>query len=325
VNHEIYLRCHTRILDQRSEQKRGPTSPPATLRYVLLLDTETTIDSKQSLNFGAYQFCEDADGKFVCLEEGLFYSDDLSATQLEMLRRYVQKNNRKKIGGNRQKLKLYSRSAFVEKVMYVAIQANAAIVAFNLPFDLSRLAVEYRVGRGGGKRGWSFVLFRYKDKQTGKWRPDSFRPRIKLIPKDSKAAFIRLAGGDSDQPYRTGHFIDLKTLAWALRNISFSLESACKNWKVPGKLKHVPTGRVTTKEIDYCRRDVRASVGLFNALLNEIRTYPLGGLPPEKAFSAASIAKAFLSTMGITQPEEKFRLDDKTNGHLHAVVLRRPG
>jgi hypothetical protein len=106
--------------------------------------------------------------------------------------------NRKKTGGNRPKLKFYSRSAFVEKVLYVAIQANAAIVVFNLPFDLSRLAVEYRVGRGGGKRGWSFVLFRYKDKKTGKWRANTFRPRIKLIPKDSKAAFIRLAGGDSE-------------------------------------------------------------------------------------------------------------------------------
>jgi hypothetical protein len=59
---------------------------------------------------------------------------------------------------------------------------------------------------------------------------------------------------------------------------------------------------------------VRASVGLLNALLSEFKKYPLGTRPPEKAFSAASIAKAFLKTMGITQPEEKFRLDDKTNG-----------
>lgn len=117
-----------------------------------------------------------------------------------------------------------------------------------------------------------------------------------------------------DQPFRSGRFLDLKTLAWALRNRSFSLDSACREWKVPGKLDHVPTGRVTREEIAYCRQDVNASVGLLNALLSEFRGYPLGGLPPEKAFSAASIAKAFLDTMGVTHPEHKFHLDDRTNG-----------
>jgi hypothetical protein len=315
VKHEIYLRSHTRILDQSSENRRGIARRSPDLRYVLLLDTETTTDAKQSLNFGVYQFCEaDSDGNFVCLEEGLLHSDDLTPAQLEILRKYVRNENRKKIAVRRPKLKLYSRSAFVEKVLYLAIQANAAIVAFNLPFDLSRLAVEYRVGRGGGKRGWSFVLFRYKDKKTGKWRPNTFRPRIKLIPKDSKAAFIRLAGGDSDQPYRTGRFIDLKTLAWALRNRGFSLDSACREFGIPGKLDHAPSGRVTREEIDYCRQDVRSSVGLLNALLSEFKKYPLGNLPPERAFSAASIAKAFLDTMGIVQPEKKLQLDDTTNG-----------
>jgi hypothetical protein len=49
--------------------------------------------------------------------------------------------------------------------------------------------------------------------------PNTFRPRVQLKPKDSKAAFIRLAGGDMTQPdYITGRFLDLKTLAWALRN-----------------------------------------------------------------------------------------------------------
>jgi hypothetical protein len=76
----------------------------------------------------------------------LLHADDLPAAQRELLRRYVATENRKKSGSGG-KLKLYNRSAFVEKVMYVAIQADAVIVAFNLPFDLSRLAVEYRVAR----------------------------------------------------------------------------------------------------------------------------------------------------------------------------------
>jgi hypothetical protein len=118
-----------------------------------------------------------------------------------------------------------------------------------------------------------------------------------------------------DQPYRIGRFLDLKTLVWALRNKSLSLESSCREFKVPGKLHdYVPSGRVTSEEIDYCRQDVQATVGLLNALLEEFRRYPLGDLPPERAYSAASIAKAFLKTMGVISPQQKFQLDEKTKG-----------
>jgi len=104
-------------------------------------------------------------------------------------------------------------------------------------------------------------------------------------------------------------------LAWALRNKSLSLEGACREFKVPGKLDHyAPSGRVTRKEIDYCRQDVRACVGLLNAVLAEFKRYPLGDLQPERAFSAASIAKAFLATMGVIPPQQKFGLDDRTLG-----------
>jgi hypothetical protein len=315
MKHEIYLRCHTRILNEKPQEKRSSRKSTPLPKYVLVFDTETTTDTRQSLNFGAYQFCElQSDGNYICREEGLFYADDLTSVQTEILRKYVRDENQKRALYRGPKLRVYSRSEFIEKVLYVAIQADSAIVAFNLPFDLSRIAVEYRVARGAGQRGWSFVLSRYKDKKRGVWLPNSFRPRIQLRPKDSKAAFIRLAGGDKDQPFRSGRFLDLNTLAWALRNKSFSLESACREFKVPGKLDHAPTGRVTCDEIDYCRQDVNACVGLLNALLFEFRRYPVGDLPPEKAFSAASTAKAFLSTMGMIQPQQKFQLDDKTNG-----------
>ena len=316
MNHEIFLRCHTCIPDElpttkvRTKRQKQPLP-----KYVLVLDTETTTDALQGLNFGVYQFCEIAtDGKYRCLEEGIFYADDLASDQQAVLRTYVRERNDTR-AKNELKLRLYERRVFVEKVMYVAIQAGAAIVAFNLPFDLSRLAVEYRVARGAGGRGWSFVVFRYKNKSKGEWVPNTFRPRIQLRPKDSKAAFIRLAGGDMSQPYRVGRFLDLKTLVWALRNKSLSLDSACREFKVPGKLdNYVPSGRVTPEEIKYCRQDVRATVGLLNALIAEFKNYPLGDLPPERAYSAASIAKAFLKTMGVVSPQQKFQLDNPTNG-----------
>jgi hypothetical protein len=315
MNHAIFLRCHACILDKESPEKTGNKRAQPLPRYVLVLDTETTTDALLSLNFGVYQFGElAADGKYHGLEEGIFYADDLNPKQIEVIRGYVRKKNKKR-AKDELKLRLYDRRSFVEKVMYTAIQAGAAIVAFNLPFDLSRLAVEYRVARGAGGRGWSFVVFRYKNEAKGEWLPNTFRPRIQLRPKDSKAAFIRLAGGDMNQPYRIGRFLDLKTLVWALRNKSLSLESSCREFKVPGKLHdYVPSGRVTPDEIDYCRQDVRATLGLLNVLLDEFKRYPLGDLPPERAYSAASIAKAFLKTMGIVSPEEKLQLDEQTKG-----------
>jgi hypothetical protein len=175
MNHEIYLRCHTCILGENPKQTRSLRRSDPIPKYTLMFDTETTRDSRQTLNFGVYQFCEaNPDGSYRCLEEGLFRSDDLDAAQTEVLRKYVAEENHKRARNHAQRLKLYDRSAFIEQVMYVAIQAGAPIVAFNLPFDLSRLAVEYRVARGAGGRGWSFVLFRYQDTRTGEWLPNTF-------------------------------------------------------------------------------------------------------------------------------------------------------
>jgi hypothetical protein len=272
-----------------------------------VLDTETTKDDRQTLNFGVYRFCKaDANRRYWCVEEGIFYADDLPTSQIAVLQAYVAGNLASVVHGYPRKLRLYSRSEFVEKVFYTAVQAGAAIVAFNLPFDLSRVAVEYRVARHAGGRGWSFVLFQYYNRKKRRWLPNSFRPRIKLRPKDSKAAFIRLAGGDRHQPYRLGRFIDVKTLVWALRNQSLKLDTACRMFGVPGKMDHAPTGTVTPAEISYCREDVRATMDLLNALRAEFDGYPLN-LVPEKAYSAASIAKACLRTMGLTSPLEKFQ------------------
>jgi hypothetical protein len=50
--HEIFLRCHTYILDEESPKKTGEKRAQPLLKYVLVLDTETTTDALQKLNFG---------------------------------------------------------------------------------------------------------------------------------------------------------------------------------------------------------------------------------------------------------------------------------
>jgi hypothetical protein len=86
--------------------------------------------------------------------------------------------------------------------------------------------------------GWSLVLSQDSDPTTGLIRENPLRSRIILTPKDSKAAFIRLAGvgvrskktGRRLKPYTRGRFLDLRTLGWALRNESYRLKSACEEF-----------------------------------------------------------------------------------------------
>ena len=78
-------------------------------------------------------------------------------------------------------------------------------------------------------------------------------------------------------------------------------------------MDHVPSGKVTPAEISYCGEDVRATTDLLNALRAEFDEYPIE-LLPEKAYSAASIAKSCLHTMAITSPRDKFNLDDALLG-----------
>jgi hypothetical protein len=74
----------------------------------------------------------------------------------------------------------------------------------------------------------------------------------------------------------------------------------------PEKMKHEPTGLITKREIDYARNDVPATLGLLNAVKREYALHPIN-LQPDKAYSPASIGKAYLRGMGIIEPMRKFK------------------
>jgi len=108
--------------------------------------------------------------------------------------------------------------------------------------------------------------------------------------------------------------LDLRTLGFALRNESYDLKGACKDFLgVRGKMDHKPSGRVTVKEINYCRQDVRATGNLLNAMKTELDRHPIE-LQPDRAYSPASIAKSYLEAMGIALPKAKFNVPDRELG-----------
>ena len=286
----ISLRVHTEVLkgqQERARKTRKKTHDPKWPEYALVFDCETTIDELQTLIIGAYRFCwAGADGHYDCIEEGFFYADDLPETDpagFAILRQFVKEHPAEALKGFPNQLRLLSRSEFMEQVFWRAAgKAGALVVGFNLPFDLSRLAMECRKSKRRGEV-WSFLMFQDKDPKTGRMREHPFLPWIKVTPKDSKVAFIRFTGvsirskktGKRLVRYTPGRFLDLRTLGWALRNESYSLESACRTFGVPGKLSHDPSGHVSLEELEYCRQDVRATVSLLNAMRTEFDRHPI--------------------------------------------------
>jgi len=290
----------------RDQHRPAPTGP------VLFLDTETLTDTTQALTFGCYRYCrQHPDGQLVTVAEGLLHADDLpdrDPAGYAALRSYARSHRRDVSRGSDSDpvLQLLTRREFVTQVLWpAAARARATVVGFNLPFDLSRLAVHVGEGRAGNAGGFSLQLWDY----NGGDNP--FRPRIRIRSLDSKRARITFSkvADDSDgdlterdgRPFR-GNFLDLRTLAFALTNTSHSLASACEAFGVTeGKGQPAEHGVITNAYIDYCRRDVRVTAALYQKLIAAYQQHPIE-LPVTLAYSPASIAKAYLRTMRIPPP-----------------------
>jgi hypothetical protein len=294
--------AHTR----RRQRKARPTSSPP-IHHILSADMETTIDSAKALLFGAFRYCRVDATSVTTVAEGLIYADDLPDTDPDgyaWLQAYAASHKADVdltyVGVEPNwDLQLLSRSEFVEQWLYrVGYPRSkradpATIVMFNAPFDLSRLAVGVSEARGDMYGGFSLILWADDDGDPAPWRP---RLAIKSI--DSKRAlkkFRRLERGKYNPP---GQILDLRTLVFALTGESHSLDSACRAFGVPGKADPPTFGVIDDEAIDYCRRDVAATTGLYAAAMVEYSKHPID-LPPTAAYSSASISKAYLRGMGI--------------------------
>ncbi len=196
-----------------------------------------------------------------------------------------------------------SRAEFVERVFWESVRAGALIVGFNLSFDISRIRVRWTIAHNGG---FSFVLSDLSKKQV----ENHHRPRIRIAPLNGVAEHIELTAvrrKDEQHRWRRGRFLDLHTLTFALTDSGYTLAGAIEAFgSKPKKMEHEPTGLITEEEIAYARQDVRATFGLLNALKHEYELHPIA-LPPDRAYSPASIGKAYLRGMGIVEPMRKFK------------------
>lgn len=248
---------------------------------VLVFDTETTIDRFQNLKFGSFKLYRYK--KMV--HEGVFYKpESISKSEHEELAAYCKQHG----------INLMNVQAFVRRVFLPEVcDLQTLCIGFNLPFDLSRIAIEFGYSRGRMKGGFSFNLT-----ESNRY------PRLTIKRIDGSKAFIRFTSSIDKHKRRRvtrGHFLDLHTLVHALTGESHSLESACQLFGAPvrkGKTKE--HGKITAKYIDYNRRDVDATYSLYLKAKDEFNMYGLNDtLSVTQVYSPASIGKAYFKKMNI--------------------------
>jgi hypothetical protein len=256
-----------------------------TFDRVLIFDTETTIDQLQTLKFGSFKIYQY--GKLA--HEGFFFKPgSLRWIEKEGLAAYCKKRD----------LKLMTDREFVDGIFFPEVyDLETLCVGFNLPLDLSRLALSFGNARNGMRGGFSFKL-----------TEDKKRPRLTIKHLDSAKSFIRFTNSIDEYKRKKsfkGNFLDLHTLVHALTGESHSLKSASKLFgaaQLKGTAKE--HGKVTADYIDYNRQDVDATCALLQRLEEEFDLYALE-IPVTKAYSPASIGKEYLRMMGVKPFAEK--------------------
>ncbi|MGI0014861.1 MAG: DNA polymerase, partial [Nitrososphaera sp.] len=263
---------------------------------ILVFDSETTNDERQALKFGYFEIIQNGQPVFCAL----FYNENMFRDkELSILTEYCNANQ----------IPLMTRKQFNDEVFYPEVFfKQTCCVGFNLPFDLSRIALDFGYARDRTMLGgFSFKL-----------STNIEYPRVLVKHVNNTIAFIKFSR--SIIRYTNGfkgNFVDLRTLGWAIRNKKFSLDAACKEFNTEiQKKKARQHDKITAEYIDYCVNDVKATYTLFGAMLREYEKYDID-LDTSKAFSPSSIGKALLHKMGIAETSQKIsQIPDNLLGYV---------
>ena len=212
----VSLRAYVTREDKKSGKRKGRWNKP--LRnppsdWVFVFDCETRTTPDQRLRFGAYHLRN----KGRLFELGFFYEPEvLTDNDLSVLAEVRAELEARSEG---ERVRLLTREEFVEEVFFgSAHDVGAQIVGFNLPFDLSRLAIDHYSARGRMRGGFGLKL-----------SPKPSRPRVTIKHLSQRAAMISFTGvqdpdadtdTDHDDSEETGpdrgYFVDVKTLSAAI-------------------------------------------------------------------------------------------------------------
>ena len=281
----IHTRCYVDNHDDNRNLSSSNYQINSNNSTVLVFDTETTPDQYQNLLFGSCGIWVNGHLKKFYL----FYADWLKQAQIRKILAYAKRHN----------FELMSRHEFVEKVFYPYVyQARAKCVGFNLPFDLSRLAISYGKAR---KFHGGFSL---------KLSENPAHPNIRIKSINSKASFIEFSKpvrkkSQKKKPHYKGFFLDLKTFSFVLTNKSYNLGGALQDFEC--KLQKPSTqhhGKISKQYLDYNVNDTKSTYELYQKCMQRYQTFLLSK-QPNQLFSPASIGKAYLEKIEVKPFLEK--------------------
>ncbi len=254
-------------------------------RYDLVFDTETKIDVSQSLRVGAYQVRDCGN----VIEAGFFYrADALTGREPETLAAYCMRRG----------LKCLPLKQFVDEVFYLyGYRLRGNIIGFNLPFDLSRLALSWDSARNDRMRGGYTLQF----------SKDPAHPNVRVKSLGTAGAKFDFASNDHKDnnpnrpPPKRGFFTDISTLANALYSRRFSLGSLCEQLETETrKIASEEHGEALSETyLDYAMNDVQATWECHARLIAEYENHQVP-TTAQNIFSEASLGKAYLKKMGVS-------------------------
>jgi hypothetical protein len=274
--------------------------------WSLVFDTETTTDAGQALRIG---FCR-VYHRDELRRNVLFYNPDpnvLTASDHKVIMRY-QKSTR---------VEVMTRDEFVDKIFYkYGYHLRGMIVGFNLPFDLSRLAIGHAAAHPTKKDRTMSGGF------TLKLSPYNYQPPIQIRHLSKYISMMRFAAPFVSQtnrsqlkhgkkvPHKRGYFLEVRALAAALFSRSFTLAKLAEFLGVDhAKLETDHHGKPLTKEyLEYADRDVLTTWECYRELTRRYEALELKSTPVHRIFSEASIGKAYFKEMGI-EPWFSFQKD----------------
>jgi len=321
---DIYLRAHTEkhVENPRPQRKKDKKQPERLPPFALIIDTETRTDVHQRLMFGIYRVCKLVGTQYLVEREGIVYSGTSEPSHLSYSAE-LEKNELNNIGTfvlntfadievphfpPQVRLQVHqSFPEFLHKVFWPAVRKGWLLSFFNAPWDISRLACDWRPMRR--KSGFSLVMLKQLEHKTQTWIPHPYRPEIRIEAKDARTAFIKRGRPRfrADEWPHPARFLDLSTLLFSLFDKHMSLDNWAaefrkKGYQIDRKLDHEPSGRVTQSELKYCRQDVKTTQQMLNAAIVEFSRHPLPSLLPDRAYSPASVSKGYMHEMGVELP-----------------------
>ena len=207
-------------------------------------------------------------------------------------------------------LQVLTRHEFCERMLWGACWRNrATLVGFNVGFDLSRLRLSWHEGRGLYNGAFVLRLWEWEGKDH-RYRPNVIARRL-----DNKRTLLAWSGvrdaPDDGDEHTSGddHFLDLRTLLFALTNQAHSLESGSAVFGLGYQKREVTLGVLSEELLDYVREDVAATSDLAGAALREFHRHPVP-LPADRAYSSPAIGTAYFRRIGVRPPLERAEITD---------------